>query len=75
MHAFMLLDRYSLLEMVCTATLCVAIPQTLMNVLRESVGVIRTAPTQCQDTSAPVTLGILSMRMDIHVMVRTNYML
>ena len=49
----------------------VANPQILMNVLRESVGVISTVPTQCQDTPAPVTLGIRSMKMDMLVMVRT----
>ena len=48
----------------------VANPQILMNVLRESVGVISTVPTQCQDTRAPVTLGIRSMKMDMLVKVR-----
>ena len=41
-----------------------------MNVLRESVGVISTVPTQCQGTPAPVTLGIRSTKMDMLVMVR-----
>ena len=49
----------------------VANPQILMNVLRESVSVISIVPTQCQDTPAPVTLGIRSMKMDMLVKVRT----
>ena len=40
-----------------------------MNVLRESVGVSSTVPTQCQGTSAPVTLGIRWMKTDICVTV------
>ena len=40
-----------------------------MNVLRESVGVISTVPTQCQDTPAPVTLGTLSVKIDMRVAV------
>ena len=52
--------------------LYVPIPQTLRNALREAVIVSRIVPTQRQDTSAPVTLGIRSVRMGIHVTVRTN---
>ena len=52
--------------------LYVPIPQTLRNVLREAVIVSRIVPTHSQDTPAPVTLGIRSVRMGIHVTVRTN---
>ena len=40
-----------------------------MNALKESVGAIKTAPTQCQDTTAPVMLAIPLMWMDMLVMV------
>ena len=33
------------------------------------MGVISTVPTQCQDTPALVTLGTLSVKMDMHVVV------
>ena len=49
--------------------MCAFYLQTLMNVLRESVGVISTVPTQCQGTPAPVTLGIRSTKMDMLVTV------
>ena len=42
-----------------------------MNVLKISVDVTTTAPILNQDTTAPVMLAIHSMRMDMHVMVRT----
>ena len=55
--------------MVYTAIVACGILQTLRNALRESVIVSRPAPTQCRDTTAPVTLGILSMWMGILVKV------
>ena len=61
---------YDTILLDCTS-ICICILQTLMNVLKESVDANSTAPTQCQDTPAPVMLPIPLMQMGMLVTVST----